>query len=276
MTYQQILDQGKECLRQAQIPEADLGAWYLFAECFKMDRARFFLCSQEEAPSDQIDRYQSFLRGRLRHIPLEYLIHRTEFMGLSYYVDSRVLIPRQDTECLVEEALLLCKDKDVLDLCTGSGCIGISLAVLGACRSVTLSDASEEALAVARENGLAHSVDVAFVKSDLFEEVDGDFDIIVSNPPYIARKEIQRLMPEVRDYEPVMALDGGEDGLFFYKKIMDQLPGHLRRGGMVLLEIGFEQGKAVSRLLETRAFVRIEVKKDLAGLDRVVCAQYEG
>ena len=182
-----------------------------------------------------------------------------------------MLIPRQDTECLVEQVLPFCPGKKVLDLCTGSGCIGISLAVLGGPAAVVLADVSGEALKVAEKNAENHGVKPVFCQGDLFENVPADlFDVIVSNPPYIASEEIQKLMPEVQDHEPVLALDGREDGLYFYRKIIELSSSYLADQGMLAFEIGYDQGESVAELMRKKGFQQVEVKKDLAGLDRIV------
>lgn len=269
-TLGEALRMGEEWLAESGVPEAKANAWYLFAYCFDLDRSRFFLCRDERADAVCQKRYESALALRASRIPLEHIIHTAEFMGFSFYVDEHVLIPRQDTECLVEEVLRFSPGKRVLDLCTGSGCIGISLSLLGDCGSVLASDISPEALAVARRNALEHRAAISFVESDLFRQISGTFDLIVSNPPYIPTGEIDALMPEVRDHDPRSALDGEADGLGFYRRIAAGAPEHLVPGGMLCLEIGCSQGEDVKRLLGSAGFTGIRVKKDLAGLDRIV------
>lgn len=154
-----------------------------------------------------------------------------------------------------------CEEADVLDLCTGSGCIGISLGKLGNCKSVTLSDISEGALFTANENAGRNQVDVTCIQSDLFADIEGTFDVIVSNPPYIESDEILMLMPEVRDYEPRLALDGSADGLLFYRCIIKEAPKYLRKNGYLFFEIGCEQADAVSGLMEVAGFKEITIKK---------------
>ncbi len=276
MTYRDVLRMGEQKLSMADVAESGLNAWYLFAHCFSMDKNQFFLRGEEQAPELAVSHFNRLLDFRRRHIPLEYITHETEFMGLPFYVDESVLIPRQDTECLVEEVLKVCGGKDVLDLCTGSGCIGISLAVLGNCSSVTLSDISGAALEVAERNAEKNGADVYMVKSDLFQTIGGKYDVIVSNPPYIPGGVIEGLMPEVREHEPRLALDGGEDGLSFYRSIISESRMFLREEGMLFFEIGCDQGMAVSKLMRAAGFCRCEVKKDLAGLDRIVCGQIGG
>ncbi len=268
MTYQEVLRRGEDILT-GHVPEAKLNAWYLFSHCFRMEKSQFFLRGQENAPAAEQRRYRKVLEERMRHIPLEYITHETEFMGLPFYVDENVLIPRQDTECLVEYVLNFSEGGDVLDLCTGSGCIGVSLAVLGKFSNVALSDISERALAVAERNAGMNGADVRLIHSDLFREIEGMFDWIVSNPPYIPTGDMEGLMPEVRDHEPVLALDGSADGLQFYREIIREAGRFLRDGGRLCLEIGYDQGRPVRALMETE-FDQVEIRKDLAGLDRIV------
>lgn len=186
-------------------------------------------------------------------------------------MNEHVLIPRQDTEILVEEALRgLPKDARILDLCTGSGCILISLLVTREDCTGIGADLSEKALQVAEKNGAQAGGRASFVKSNLFENIEGTFDVIASNPPYIRTDVIETLMPEVRDHEPRMALDGSADGLVFYRKITEQAGSYLKEGGKLCFEIGYDQGDEVRELMETHGFADVQVLKDLAGLDRVV------
>ena len=275
MTLQELLREGETTLDKAGVPEAKINAWYLFSYVTGMTKSAFYLNQTEDATKWQ-ERYEEVLGQRMMRRPLEHITHETEFMGLPFYVDEHVLIPRQDTECLVETVLPLVKGRDVLDLCTGSGCIGISLAVLSDCHSVTLADLSEEALTVAERNARMNHVEVTLVQSDLYREIKGVFDIIVSNPPYIPTVEVEKLMPEVRDHEPRMALDGDADGLFFYRCITKESGQYLRCGGWLCFEIGFDQGRAVSTLMREAGYTRVTIKKDLAGLDRIVMGQYPG
>ena len=280
MNGREILHMGERRLAKAGVPEARINAWYLFAFCFgkvdregqrhPMERSEFFLREEEEMSDKTCGEYREMLEKRSRRIPLEYLTNETEFMGLPFYVNEHVLIPRQDTECLVEEVLRVSEGKEVLDLCCGSGCIGISLAALGRCKSVMLADISEEALYVSRKNARKNRVSVEIVQSDLFSRIRGTFDIIVSNPPYIPTKDLEQLMPEVRDFEPRLALDGAEDGLLFYRHIIRESHCFLKKGGSLYFEIGYHQGKAVSALMEQAGLTEVRVKKDLAGLDRIV------
>ena len=270
MTYQEVLKQGTGVLRQASIEEASVDAWYLFEDCFQMERSQYFLIKEEEAPDETCKAYALNIEKRSHHVPLQYIIGETEFMGLPFVVNKSVLIPRQDTECLVEEVLPFVKGKSVLDMCTGSGCIAISLSVLGDASEVMGVDFSKEALKVAEQNGERNHCHVQWVYSDLFCQIEEKYDVIVSNPPYILTQVVSGLMPEVREYEPMMALDGEEDGLAFYRRIVREAPDYLVAGGKIYFEIGCEQAADVCQMLEERGFVQVVKKQDLALLDRVV------
>ena len=271
MTLSGLLREGRGALQAAGIPEWDLDAWYLLEYAAHCTKNEYFLRPEKEVLPQEKQLYQTLIRKRSAHIPLQYLTGSQEFMGLSFFVDENVLIPRQDTEILVEEALrALGSGMRVLDVCTGSGCILLSLLKLCAGLEGTGTDLSEKALQVAGENARRLGVEASFVQGDLFEPVSGKYDCIVSNPPYIASREVDALMEEVRDHEPRMALDGGEDGLYFYRKIAVQSPKYLNDRGRIFLEIGFDQGEAVAGLLAP-AFDEVRIVQDLAGLDRVVC-----
>ena len=271
MTLSGLLREGREALQAAGIPEWDLDAWYLLEYAANCTKNENFLRPEKEVLPQEKQLYRTLIRKRSAHIPLQYLTGSQEFMGLSFFVDENVLIPRQDTEILVEEALrALGSGMRVLDVCTGSGCILLSLLKLCAGLEGTGTDLSEKALQVAGENARRLGVEASFVQGDLFEPVSGKYDCIVSNPPYIASREVDALMEEVRDHEPRMALDGGEDGLYFYRKIAVQSPKYLNDRGRIFLEIGFDQGEAVAGLLAP-AFDEVRIVQDLAGLDRVVC-----
>ena len=271
MTLSGLLREGREALQAAGIPEWDLDAWYLLEYAAHCTKNEYFLRPEKEVLPQEKQLYRTLIRKRSAHIPLQYLTGSQEFMGLSFFVDENVLLPRQDTEILVEEALrALGSGMRVLDVCTGSGCILLSLLKLCAGLEGTGTDLSEKALQVAGENARRLGVEASFVQGDLFEPVSGKYDCIVSNPPYIASREVDVLMEEVRDHEPRMALDGGEDGLYFYRKIAAQSPKYLKDRGRIFLEIGFDQGEAVAGLLAP-AFDEVRIVQDLAGLDRVVC-----
>lgn len=274
MTYRRLLRTGEAALREAGIEEAESDARILFEHVTGIDRTHFFLRDGEECPGGQRERYETLIARRCARIPVQYLTGVQEFMGMPFAVSEQVLIPRQDTELLVLEAERRIRPDDrVLDLCTGSGCIIISLKKRCQIRAFA-SDISERALAVAEANADRLGADVQFIQSDLFAGVPGKFDVIVSNPPYIASREISRLMPEVGVHEPRAALDGGADGLDFYRRIIPQAAGRLHSGGRLLLEIGCTQGAAAAELMRQAGYQEIVIKKDLAGLDRVVGGIY--
>lgn len=271
MTYREAIETGTRILQKENIADAKIDAWYLLQMACKIDRNFYYLHEEDELTAEQQSEYESMVHKRAEHVPLQYIIGEQEFMGLKFKVNSNVLIPRQDTETLVEEALRVAKPgMRVLDLCTGSGCIIISLAKNVADISCTGSDISKQALLVAKENAKANEVEVEWERSDLFENISGTFDLIVSNPPYIPTGEIPGLMPEVRDFEPVDALDGKEDGLYFYRIITEKSPEYLTSDGYLYFEIGYDQGEAVSAMMRQCGYTQVEVIKDLAGNDRVV------
>lgn len=273
LSYREILQWGTGALTAHGIEEAASDAWILLEHVTGIDRTHYFLRMQEMCPQTEADRYRALIGRRGQHVPVQYLTGVQEFMGYPFRVNDQVLIPRQDTELLVLEAEKKIRPgAAVLDMCTGSGCIIISLAKR--CRiSACAADISEGALAVAQENADALQAEVAFIKSDLFEKITGVYDCIVSNPPYIASGEIPGLMPEVRDHEPVTALDGAADGLHFYRRIAADAKNFLKPEGWLLCEIGFDQGTEVAALFQREGYTEIEVKKDLAGLPRVVIAR---
>lgn len=197
-------------------------------------------------------RYRDLVTKRGERIPLQHLTGEQEFMGLDFHVNEHVLIPRQDTECLVERVLPYVDGKRVLDVCTGSGCIAIAIAKLGKPFIVHGVDISEEALAVARQNATELNASVELFAGDLMTRMDGQYDVIVSNPPYISPSVIEGLMPEVRLHEPMLALDGGQDGLEFYRRIAGQAVTRLAPNGRLFLEIGCEQAAAVAEILQNR------------------------
>lgn len=271
MTLREAWNLGKKRLTAAEVPDADLDAWYLLEGCTGVSRSHYLAYPDEIISHDQEEQYRASLVKRERRIPLQQITGEQEFMGLSFYVNEHVLIPRQDTEILVEETAKFLRDgMQFLDLCTGSGCILLSLLHLKPGVEGTGVDLSPEALKVAEKNRERLGAKAALIQSDLFDKIESAFDVIVSNPPYIKRAEIETLMDEVRLHEPYMALDGHEDGLYFYRKIAEEAPKYLRAGGGLFLEIGCDQGACVAELLRQQGFADVKVVKDLAGLDRVV------
>ena len=350
-----VLNYGKKILKNAGIVEADLDAWYLFEQSFGISRAQYFLCARENIVGstaqkiavqeqhgdllesgnaldcaelwlkEKLSAYEHALKKRAARIPLQQIIGQQEFMGLSFFVNEHVLIPRQDTETLVELVLQEQKDKDIsiLDMCTGSGCIAVSLKKLGGYAHVEGADISEESLKVAKRNSeeilenndvnndavssrteqiqnctnltnnqnkqdnseermvseasKLSQAGVTFRHSDMFSNFPEteQFDVIVSNPPYIPSAVIEELEPEVRDHEPRGALDGTADGLYFYRILAEECAKHLTPGGHVYFEIGYDQGAAVKELLDNHGFKDTRVIQDLAGKDRVVCGAWQ-
>jgi release factor glutamine methyltransferase len=271
MTYREAIDNAEKKLKKADILDARNDAWLLLAMACQIDHTFYYVHMDEQMDSDKQNNYDTLIRKRGEHVPLQYITGEQEFMGLRFHVNSNVLVPRQDTETLVEEALKrIVPGMKVMDMCTGSGCVLIS--ILKNCKGVQGwgFDVSKQALLVAKENAKLNDVAANFERSDLFENVMEKFDVIVSNPPYIPTDEIMTLMPEVAQFEPMIALDGKEDGLYFYRKIIAGCREFLNPDGMVLFEIGCEQGAAVSKMLHYAGFSDVQVIQDLTRHDRVV------
>ncbi len=293
MTVRELLEEGIKKLKDADIDNAEYDARVILSEAYGMDMAELLMNINRqicpgalggtepsditECPSDcgSIITYNTGINMRLRHVPLQQIIGHTGFMGLDFKVARDVLIPRQDTEILAETVLENEKDKSIslLDLCSGSGCIAVSLKKLGGYNKVSASDIDEKAVNLTLRNASIHNVKIKLYKSDMFENIPESFDVIVSNPPYIPSGDIPKLMPEVRDHDPVKALDGGADGLFMYRRIMEEGLGHLKPGGRVYFEIGAKQAESVKGLMEEAGLTDIRIYKDLAGMDRVLCGR---
>lgn len=271
MTYKETIDLGIRVLELAGIEEAENDAWLLLSKECKMNRTAYYMHMKDEILPEQLNEYKGLIKKRAERVPLQYITGEQEFMGLTFHVNSNVLIPRQDTETLVEEAIKLVEPgMSILDMCTGSGCIIIS--ILKKCSGIqgTGSDISKQALNVAKENAKLNNVAVDFERSDMFENLSDKYDMIVSNPPYIRSDVVPTLMPEVCEFEPLDALDGHEDGLYFYRKIIKECKSFLKEDGKILFEIGNDQGQAVSDMLTYAGFRNVGVIKDLAHNDRVV------
>lgn len=270
MTYREGLAAGEKILGKAGIADAKTDTWLLMEMACKIDRNFYYMHMMEDMTEEQAKQYQLLIKKRAERVPLQYITGEQEFMGLTFTVNSSVLIPRQDTETLVEEALKAAKPgMNILDMCTGSGCVLISILKNVDAKGIGY-DISKQALNVAKENAKRNHVVCEFERSDLFENVDGTYDIIVSNPPYIPTEVIHTLMPEVKEFEPMEALDGMEDGLHFYRRIVREAKEHLAKGGYLMLEIGHDQGVSVSEMLEYGGYAEVRVIKDLARNDRVV------
>lgn len=290
MKVRELLNEGTGKLEAAGIDNAAYDARVILEDAYGLDAAGLLMnlnrdicpgalggtepSDIRECPGDcgAISTFNMGINMRLRHVPLQHIIGHTGFMGLDFKVSRDVLIPRQDTETLVETVLDREKDTriSILDLCTGSGCIAVSLKKIGDYAQVAASDLSDKAMGLAMRNASINDAEVRVIKSDLFKDIDGRFDVIVSNPPYIPTEEIETLSPEVRDHDPRMALDGGADGLDIYRRILSECRAVLNAGGRLYMEIGFDQAAAVGGLMEKAGFRDIEVVKDLAGKDRVI------
>ena len=303
MTLREAFQRGEELLTEAGITDARLDAWYLLEHVSGVGRAMYYAMPDKILTEVQEKQYIDFLEKRAQRIPLQHLTGTQEFMGLEFRVNEHVLIPRQDTETLVEESIRFIrkyKEKScgvsagitgssrrenekafrLLDMCTGSGCILLS--ILHEIRKEkklliegTGADVSEKALETARENAESLHIRADFLHSDLFDRVEGNFQMIVSNPPYIRTDVIETLQEEVRQHDPLLALDGKEDGLYFYREIVDTARRFLVSGGCLLFEIGADQGEAVQSMMCEAGYTHVAVKKDLAGLDRVVSGVYD-
>lgn len=283
-TYKELLEEGYQILNSAGIEEARLDAWLLLEFAADIKRAWYYAHMDETAEADVAEQYRQLCEKRAQHIPLQHLTGQAYFMGYEFYVDDRVLVPRQDTETLVEEAVSHLRElpaPKILDMCTGSGCILLSLLMELPQASGTGTDVSADALEVAKENtrrlGLekrAELIQSDLFSADYFEKNSRkkcmEYDMLISNPPYIRTADIDGLMDEVRLHDPRLALDGKADGLYFYEKITEQAGKHLKPGGWLIYEIGCDQAKDVAEIMKKKGFVQIEVKKDLAGLDRIV------
>lgn len=277
MTAQEWLRKASASLESAGIADAESDAWLMFSHVTGMSRMEYTLDRDKCLSDEEICSLANMLEKRNQHIPVQQITGEAWFMGYPFFVNENVLIPRMDTEVLVEAVLTRLPavpvtengKRRVLDMCTGSGCILLSLlkeekGLLG-----TGADISEKALLVARENAHRLECEAQFIFSDLWENIEDTYEIIVSNPPYIVRNVISTLDTEVKDHEPVLALDGGEDGLDFYRKIVADTHRHLVPGGLLAFEIGYDQGQALTALLKKAGYRNIEILKDLAGLDRV-------
>ncbi len=276
-SLQEWLRYAKQRFAEAGVPEPEADARILLEAVFSVGRTQFYLHPERIPLPRQAKRFSDMVEKRCARIPLQYITGKQNFMGFSFDVTPAVLIPRLDTEILAETVLTWIggRKAEVLDLCTGSGCIAVSIAKLAKNARVTATDISTEALETAKKNSRQNGTDIRFLQGDLFTPFCGGerFDAIISNPPYIPSAELAELEPEVRDWEPALALDGSADGLAFYRRIVREAPAYLKDGGLLAFEIGYEQGKAVSELMRQAGFGGVCVQKDLAGLDRVVTGE---
>ena len=244
-----------------------------------VDRIYIHLNLNKELTKEQYDEFLGYINDRINGRPVAYIVGNREFMGLDFFVKEGVLIPRPDTETLVEEIIQLCKNKNeeinIVDIGTGSGAITVSLAKYIKNSKITSLDISDIPLEVGKINAVNNGVDnrIEFLKSDVFTAIkntEKKFDIIVSNPPYIPKKDIETLHTQVKDYEPYNALEGGEDGLDFYRQITEESIKYLKQGGILAYEVGHDQAEDVSKIMKHHGYDKIYTKKDIQGIDRVV------
>ena len=275
-TIAEALREGKLRLKAAGKEAYAFEAELLLEKAAGLNRTALFLRGEESLSDEVLAVYEGYLSERDQGRPTQYILGEWEFMGLPFHVGEGVLIPRGDTEVLVETILEKQQTEDfkfILDIGTGSGCIPVSLGHYGKFEKIMAVDISQKALGYATKNAAENKISIDFYESDLFTNVPaewkGKLDAIVSNPPYIPKKDIEELMTEVKDFEPMNALDGGEDGLDFYRAIVEQGREWLKDGGWLFFEIGYDQGEDLRKLLKEFGYTEIEIRQDLAGLDRV-------
>lgn len=275
----ELLKLGENVLKKENIQDSHIKANTLLQYVLKQTKQELIINSEEIVEPSKVNEYNNYLQEIIKGTPIQYITKHQQFMALDFYVDENVLIPQPDTEVLVEEGIKIIKEQnmEVLDLCTGSGAIAISIAHYCQNSTVTATDISQEALEVARKNANLNNVNIEFIDSNLFDKLtERSFDIILSNPPYIETDIINTLEKDVQS-EPYIALDGGKDGLEFYKRILNEAHKHLKINGYLMLEIGYNQGNAVINLEHKNLkLITKQPIKDLAGNDRVVIFQKEG
>lgn len=285
-TVQRVLNEATDLLIKAENSNPRQEAIMLMEYALGLSKIEILTYPNKIITDEEYNMYIDKIKRRQKKEPLQYITARQEFMGIDFEVNPSVLIPRQDTEVLIETIVSKFKSNNkypinqVLDVCTGSGCIAISLSKLININSIIALDLSEKALDVAKRNAEKNKVNnIQFIESNMFSNLSEDlynqFDIVVSNPPYIPTDDIDYLMDEVRIHEPMLALDGMEDGLFFYRILAKESKKYLNDNGMIFLEIGYDQGEKVRELLLEEGYNNIEIIKDLANLNRVVCASKE-
>mgnify|MGYP002622627003 CR=1 FL=1 len=280
MTLNEILGEGRKRLQAAGISDYVSDAWLIMSELLGIDKSYLILHGNEECSKAYEEEYVVCIKRRQEHEPLQKITGKAYFMGREFSVRGEVLIPRFDTEILVEEAIKEIKsrinkcikpDLTVLDMCCGSGCIGISMGLEFPQIKVVCADISDEAIRVTNENIGRHGANnVQVVKSDLFENIEEEYDIILSNPPYIQSEVIETLDEEVKNYDPRIALDGGADGLVFYRRIVDDSSKYLKASGSLMMEIGYDEAAQVQEIMAERGYTDLRVVKDYSKLDRVI------
>ncbi|WP_250278845.1 peptide chain release factor N(5)-glutamine methyltransferase [[Clostridium] colinum] len=268
-----ILIHYKKILKENNFDTYSLDVEVLLMNVTQFSKTKLYLNLDYILKPEEFEKFESFFNRRLKNEPIAYIIGKCEFMGLEFLLDRNTLIPRPDTEILVEKAIEIINEnklKNVIDIGTGSGAIAISLAKY--CDiNVDAIDINNKALEIAKKNANLNNIkNINFIKSDIFENINKKYDIIVSNPPYIKTKVIETLDKNVKDYEPILALDGGESGLIFYEKIVNNANKYLNKGGYLLFEIGHDQAEDVKKIMTNHNFINIDILKDLSGLDRVI------
>jgi len=278
LKIKELINYGRKVLDENEIEESGLISKILVQYILQMDKAQIIINENQEIKEEEKDRYYLALIEIIQGMPVQYITNKQEFMKLDFYVDENVLIPQPDTEILVEEVINIVKNNNgnILDMCTGSGCIGVSIAKNLENTNIVMSDISEKSLEIAKKNYEKNIIDgkvAKFVKSDMFENIEEKFDIIVSNPPYIESQTIEKLSEQVKK-EPHIALDGGKDGLNFYRILISEAYKYLNENGHLCMEIGYNQKDAVINLIEQSGkYKQTYCKKDLAGNDRVIIAK---
>ncbi|MBE6048407.1 MAG: peptide chain release factor N(5)-glutamine methyltransferase [Clostridium sp.] len=282
MKIGELLNIGTKILLEAGIDTARLDSQLLLGKVIKKDKLYLMINNTEDVNNKDEEEFFNLIDKRKEKMPVKYILGECDFMGLDFFVEKGILIPRSDTEVLVEKILSMIDENEelkVCDLCSGSGAIGIALAYYRKNIKVDSIDYYDIPEKITRKNIARHKLQdrVNFIKSDLLNEVIDTgikYDVLVSNPPYIKTEEIETLMSDVKNYEPHTALDGGDDGLIFYRKIVKQSSMVLRKNSILAFEIGFDQGQSVKKLMEDNGYTKVEVIKDLAGLDRVVIGSF--
>lgn len=281
MNIKNILKKATDILKENNVEDYNLKIKLLLSNILNKSKEYIMIHEDEEIETSLEKEFFSKLDRIKNNEPVQYVINSQEFMGLNFFVNNNVLIPQPDTEILVQEIIdvsnkIINKKMNILDLCTGSGAIIISLAKKIENCNFFASDISKKALDVAKENAKKHNVDISFIESNIFENFSNDqkFDIIASNPPYIKRETIKTLSKEVQN-EPLIALDGGMDGLDFYRKIIKESKNYLNSNGLLMLEIGYDQKQEVENLFKQNGYIEVYSKKDFAQNDRIVVGKYK-
>lgn len=276
MKVRELLKNGTVKLTEYKIEDAILKVRMLLLYELQIQNEYLAVHLDEEASSEMAQNFEKHLEELIAGKPIQYITNSQEFFGLNFYIDENVLIPQPDTEILVEEIIEICKYREdvpkILDICTGSGAIAVALAKQIKVEMVA-SDISSKALEIAEKNAKSHGVNIELTQSDMFEKINQKFDMIVSNPPYIETKTIESLSPEVKN-EPQIALDGGEDGLKFYRVLAQKAKDYLKENGVLAVEIGYNQRESVLEIFRNAGFCDSYAKQDLAGKDRIVVGKW--